>query len=128
MVFVADAGMLSADNVGRDYVVAARLRSMKAEELRKVTGPLTWQATSDGRKVTEVNIGDRRLILWYCPRRAAKDAHEREQAVKKARNHLASGVKGSGRNGRYLKVNRGAVKLNAAAIERDRQLEGLRGV
>ena len=57
VVFVADAGMLSADNVallqsmGHDYVVAARLRSMKAEELRKVTGALTWQATSDGRKV-----------------------------------------------------------------------------
>ena len=134
VVFVADAGMLSADNVallhsmGHDYVVAARLRSMKAEELRKVTGTLTWQATSDGRKVTEVSIGDRRLILRYCPKRAAKDAHEREQAIKKARKRLASGVKGSGRNGRYLKVKRGAVKLNAAAIERDRQLEGLHGV
>lgn len=134
VVFVADAGMLSADNVallhsmGHDYVVAARLRSMKAEELRKVTGALSWQATADGRKVTEVIIGDRRLILRYCPKRAAKDAHEREQAVTKARKRLASGVKGSGRNGRYLKVKRGAVKLNAAAIERDRQLEGLHGV
>jgi len=39
-----------------------------------------------------------------------------------------SGVKGSGRNGHYLKVKRGAVKLNAAAVERDRQLEGLHGV
>ena len=130
VVFVADAGMLSADNVallqsmGHDYVVAARLLSMKAEQLRKVTGALTWQATSDGRKVTEVSIGDRRLILPYCPKRVAKDAHEREQSVKNARKRLASGVKGSGRNGRYLKVKRGAVKLNAAAIERDRQLEG----
>ena len=76
--------------------------------------------------MTEVSIGGRRLILRYCPKRAAKDAHEREQAVKKARKRLASGVKGTGRNGRYLKVN--AVKLNAAAIERDRQLEGLHGV
>ena len=43
VVFVADAGMLSADNVallhsmGHDYVVAARLRSMKAEQLRKIS-------------------------------------------------------------------------------------------
>ena len=78
LVFVADAEMLSADNVallhslGHDYVVAA------------------------------------------------KDAHEREQAVKKARKRLASGIKGSGRKGRYLKVNRDAVKLNEAAIERGR--------
>ena len=128
VVFVADAGMLSADNVCRDYVVAARLRSMKAEELRKVTGAHSWQATGDGRKVTEVSIGDRRLILRYCPKRAAKDAHEREQAIKKARKRLASGVKGSGRNGRYLNVKRGAVKLDAAAIKRDRHLEGLHGV
>ena len=93
-------------SLGHDYVVAARLRSMKAEELHKVTGALSWQATSDGRKATEVIIGDRRLILRYCPMHAAKNAHEREQAVKNARKRLASGVKGSGRKGRYLKVDR----------------------
>ncbi len=134
VVVVADSGMLSADHVallqsmGHDYVVAARLRSMKAEELRKVTGTLKWQFTADGRKVSEVRIGGRRLIVRYCPKRAAKDAHEREKAVTKAQKRLASGVKGSGQKGRYLNVNRNAVKLNAAAIEKDRQLEGLHAV
>ena len=134
IVFVADSGMLSNDNVallqseGHDYVVAARLRSMKAEDLKKVTGTHTWEETAGGRKVTEVTIGHRRLILRYCPKRAAKEAHERDKAVSEARRRLAAQVKGSGRAGRFLKVDRNAIKLNEAAIKRDEQLEGLHGV
>ena len=134
VVFVADSGMLSADNIAllrslnHDYVIAARLRSMKAEDLAKVTAADPWQRTDDGRKVKEVTIGDRRLVLRYCPKRAAKDAHERRKAVEQAKKRLAAGVKGSSRSSRFLKVSRDAVQLNEAAIEKYRQLEGLHGV
>ena len=134
VVVVADAGMMSEENVamltceGHDYVVAARLRSMRAEHRAKVAGPHEWTPTSAHRKVAEVRIGNRRLILRYCARRAAKDAHERDQAVAQAKRRLASDVKGSGRRGRYLKVSRNAVTLNQTAIDRDAQLEGLHGV
>lgn len=134
VVFVADSGLLSADNMalltslGHDYVVAARLRSMKAADVRKISGSLAWKKTADGRKVAEVFIGGQRLVLRYCPKRAAKEAHEREKAVEKARQRLASGVKGPGRSGRFLKVSRDAVQLNEAAIDKDRRLEGVHGV
>ena len=134
VVFVADSGMLSADNIAllrsldHDYVVAARLRSMKAADFAKVTASHKWHKTPDGRKVTEVSIGGRRLVLRYCPKRAAKEAQEREKAVKKAKQRLAAGVKGSSRSSRYLRVDRNAVQLKEAAIEKDRQLEGLHGV
>ncbi|MDE2731753.1 MAG: hypothetical protein OXM02_06700 [Bacteroidota bacterium] len=53
---------------------------------------------------------------------------EREKAVKKAKQRLAAGVKGSSRSSRYFKVDRNAVQLKEAAIEKDRQLKGLHGV
>ena len=134
VVFVADSGMLSADNIallrsmGHDYGVAARLRSMKAADFAKVTTTHKWHKTADGRKVTEITIGGRRLVLRHCPKRAKKEAQDRDKAVKKATQRQAAGVKGSSRPGRYLKVDRDAVPLNEAAIEKDRQLEGLHGV
>ena len=134
VILVADSGMLSKENIavlrsmGHDYVVAARLRSMKAEELRKISDTLVWKETGNGRRVTEVSIGGRRLVLRYCPKRAAKDAHERERAVEKAKKRLASGVKGTDRSNRFLKVRRDAIELNQEAIDKDRRLEGLHGV
>ena len=134
VILVADSGMLSKENIavlrsmGHDYVVAARLRSMKAEELHKISDALVWKETGNGRRVTEVSIGGRRLVLRYCPKRAAKDAHERERAVEKAKKRLASGVKGTDRSSRFLKVRRDAIELNQEAIDKDRRLEGLHGV
>ena len=69
VILVADSGMLSKENIavlrsmGHDYVVAARLRSMKAEELHKISDALVWKETGNGRRVTEVSIGGRRLVL-----------------------------------------------------------------
>jgi len=72
--------MLSADNLALlrsldyEYVVAARLRLMKAADFAKVTASHRWHKTPDGRKVTEISTGGRRLVLRCCPKRAAKEA------------------------------------------------------
>ena len=134
VVLVADAGMMSEENLavlkskGYDYVVAARLRSMGKVREKEITGPQHWHEMAGGRKVAERRMGGRRLVLRYCPKKAAKDAHDREDAVEKAKKRLASGIKGRGKGGRFLKVQKGTVSLNQEAIRRDRRYDGLHGI
>ena len=47
---------------------------------------------------------------------------------RKPKKRLASGVKGTDRSSRFLKVRRDAIELNQEAIDKDRRLEGLHGV
>ena len=134
VVFVADAGMMSEENLavlwskGYDYVVAARLRAMGKVREKEITGPQHWQETAGSRKVAECRLGGRRLVLRYCPKKAAKDAHERDDAIEKAKKRLAQGIKGRGKGGRFLKVQKGAVSLNKEAIRKDRRFDGLHGI
>ena len=134
VIVVADAGMLSKENLallqsmGCDYIVAARLRPMNEVHTRAVTQTQSWTTLSSGRKVTEHTLAGRRLILRYCPKKAAKDAHAREKAITKVKKRLAQGVKGYGRSGRFLKVDQDSVRLDEAAIEHDKTFDGLHGV
>ena len=131
VVFVADAGMMSQENLalllskGYDFVVAARLRSMGKKATRDITAVQEWQPMAEGRMVAERRLGGRRLVLRYCPKKAAKDAHDRQKAVEKAKLNLAQGIKGKARSGRFLKVDQGAVSLNEEAIEKDQACGGL---
>ncbi len=132
MVFVADAGMMSQENLallhskGYDFVVAARLRSLGKKATRDITAVQEWQPMAEGRMVAERRLGGRRLVLRYCPKKAAKDAHDRQKAVEKAKLNLAQGVKGKGTSGRFL--DQGAVSLNEEAIEKDQACGGLHGL
>ncbi|MDE2645494.1 MAG: IS1634 family transposase [Bacteroidota bacterium] len=132
MIVVADAGMLSQlsllKSLGCDYVVAARLRSLNQVHTKAILGDQSWTLLSTGRKVSEHTLGGRRLILRYCPKKAARDVHKRELAVEKVKTRLAQGVKGTGRSGRFLKVDPEGVRLDEAAIARDENYDGLHGI
>ena len=132
--FVADGERMSEENMalllsqGYDYVVAARLRSMSAVHTKKVTGKPAWQETGRGRTVAACRVGGRRLIVRHGPRKAARDAHKRADALAKAKKRWADGVKGQGKAGRFLKVDQDAVRLNEDALRKDKQFDGLQGV
>lgn len=134
VIVVADSGMLSKENLallrskGYDYVVAARLRAMSKKDTEAVTGPQQWNEAPSGRKVAARSMGTRRLILRYCPKKAARDAHKREEAIEKVKKRLTAGVKGRGKGGRFLKVDKDAVSLDEAAITRDSKFDGLHGI
>ena len=134
VVVVADAAMASSSNIeelerrGYDWVVAARLRRLGKESLKKVVNCERWRDVGDERKVADLEIDNTRLVLRHCARRARKDALDRETAVEKAAKRLAEGIKGSGRRGRYLKVEKGAVSISEEAVRRDEQFDGLHGV
>ena len=134
VIVVADAGLLSEANLallkslGCEYVVAARLRSLNQAQTKIISGKQSWKTLSTGRKVCEHKLGGRRLILRYCPKKAARDVHAREKAVEKARKRLSAGVKGVGKSGRFLKVKPDGVRLNEEAIAQDERFDGLHGV
>ena len=134
VIVVADAGLLSEKNLvmlrslGCDYVVAARLRSLNKAQTTIITGKQSWTRLRTGKKITEHVLGGRRLILRYCPEKAKRDVHKREEAIEKVKKELTSGVKGKGRGGRFLKVDPSGVSLHEEAIARDAQYDGLHGV
>ena len=118
IVFVADAGMLSQENLaylksmGCDYVVAARLRSLNRKYQELVTGTHDWKLLSDGRKLREHRIAGRRLILRYCPAYAARALRKRQEQVDKAKEKLA----------------KNEASLNYEAIAKEAQFDGLHGI
>lgn len=70
----------------------------------------------------------RRLVVRHCPRRARKNAFDRGRALERARKRLTSTVEGSGRAGRFIKVERGTLSINDEAIRRDARFDGLHGL
>ena len=133
-VVVVDAGLLSEPNLallkslGCEYVVAARLRSLNQTQTKIITGKQSWETLSTGQKVCEHTLGGRRLILRYCPKKAALDRQSRNREVKKAKKHISAGVKEVGKNDRFLQIKPDGVSLDEEAIARDRQFDGLHGV
>ena len=140
MVVVTDAGMASALNLktlseaGFDWVVAARLRSLSEAELEPVFSSRGWkffgEADSRGRtcKILDCKVKGRRLVVRYSPEKARKDAHEREHALEQLQKNLPQGLRGSGRRQRYLKIQKGAVCIDATAVQRDACFDGLHGI
>ena len=133
-VVVTDADMTSRENLtalsdaGFDWVVAARLRQLSRTQQAQL-GSCDWDTSdSDKKRLANLDIERRRLVLQWDPKRARKDQRGRDREVKKLRTRLNQGFKGRGRHMRYLKVEKGAVSLDQEAIERDALLDGLHGV
>jgi transposase len=115
MVFVADRGMLSDDNLSYleenniPYIVGARLRSLSKNRQKEI---LAWGAKvkkleqekeqnkeedleaidkTEGSSYTnsmEINAS-KRIILSYQKKRAEKDRHDREKSILKLQQKLA---------------------------------------
>ena len=94
---------------------------------KAIVGKQSWKLLPTGRKVTEHSLGGRRLILRYCPRKAARDVHKREQVVEKVQMRLTQTMKGLDRSDRFLEVDPEGVRLDEAAIAKDEKYDGLHG-
>ena len=138
VVVVADAAMASQENMammkarGLDWVVAARLRNMSQSNLEQIRHSQDWH--NDGspdqkgrqRKVLDITLDGRRLVVRYCPKKALKDAAQRARIVSKLRARLPTKVGGQRR--RYLQVKKDAVSINEQAIVDDARLDGMHAV
>lgn len=135
LIIVADAGLLSADNIteliGLNYpfILGARLKN----ETGTVKEQILSQSYTDGKTITIQKPNNIRLIVNYSDRRAAKDAHLRKRGLQRLEKSLKSGkltkekINSRGYN-KYLKIkNEIAVEIDYIAYHADNKWNGLKG-
>lgn len=147
VLFVADAGMNSADNrqeLGRafgKYLLASRINGIPEIEEQVLSRRGRYQVLADNLHAKEVVVGDgelrRRYILCYNPREAERQRHHRAEVVEQIRKELeahkdhsataqwAVELLASSRTKRYVTVTKGGkIRLDQAAVAAAERLDG----
>ena len=136
-VVVADAAMLSQENLdaldGEHYpfIVAARMRNeaqaVQEEILQRCAG------LRDGQCIEMPHEKNRRLIVAYSDKRAAKDAHNRQRGLAKLRKQVGCGrltkehLNNRGYN-KFLKLTGEVlVEIDESKVEQVARWDGLKG-
>lgn len=128
-VVVADSAMLSQNNLALleehklKYIVGARLGNLSQKLFREVI-----KIPGTDKAAIRISLGKERfLIVSYSTKRAAKDRHDREKQIKKAKEILARPEKISRRYKFIHSVKKDSHYLNQPLIRKAKQLEGLKG-
>lgn len=139
---VADRAMFNEknlsqmENLGIQYIVAARLKSLpgnlKNDILNKEYGAAVIEKELHWISEFEHNL--RRLIVGYSPRRAKKDALDRQRLL----DRLMKKVKGDKiqikdlipnyGSKKYIKVENNSASIHEEKIEADAQWDGFHGI
>lgn len=129
LIIVADAGMLSDDNIKAleqkqiKYIVGARLGNLSQALFTQVI-----QTEKKDGVCSRIHLATRRVLLvGYSQKRAAKDKHDREKRTKKAQSALTKPSSLS-RKYKFVRAKKsGTYELNQDMITKAEQLEGLKG-
>ena len=137
VIVVADRAMLSAETLKLlaedteapfDYILGCKLRKNKEVRDQILTCGGRYQKVDDNLEVKEVLFDGRRYIVCRNPEEAKKDELAREAIVAKLidtleRNGPKALVKNRG-YARFVKIRKGGVSINTAAVEADRRFDG----
>ena len=130
---VADRGMISADTIEQlgeqklKYILGARLRRHKEVRDLVLDCPGRYQKVADHLRVKEVWAKGRRYGICHHAVEAAQDAPDREALLAALSDKLRQGTMGLvGHRGfrLFLKVERGAVSINQAAVKDEARFDG----
>jgi len=128
LTVVADAGMISMDNVkalkenGLQYIVGARLGNIPLKTLTSISSELNSQNNATLRIPTV--YGD--LIGSFSEKRYAKDKREMEKQIKKAQEFLKNPKEA--KRTKFLKSSDKKVyAINDSLIEKTKLLLGIKG-
>jgi hypothetical protein len=106
----------------------APLRRERAVAEAVLARPGRYQQVADNLEVKEVKLGERRYIVCRNPIEAKQDAADREALLAKLRQTLdhdgPKAVVGNRGYARFLRIAKGSVTLNEAAIVREARLDG----
>ena len=125
LTVVADAGMLSDDNIGEletqgiSYIVGARLGTLSQAALADIAQALD---KTDGRIVQKDSV-----LYEYSARRATKDRADNDRALEKARYYLTHPGKVLKRSPLLSTSGKKKFRLNQALIDKYRFREGIKG-
>jgi len=142
MIFVADRGMLSNDNLeylednNIPYIVGARLRTLPKTKQKEI---LAWgqEVKLQEKEFCTNNItvsNTKHLILSYQTKRANKDRHDREKSILKLHQKIAQSdnpkhvISNYGYQKYLLIEGDAALKINTDKLDREADWDGLSGV
>ena len=134
-VVIADSGLLSKSNItaleGKEYeyILGARIKN----ESEKIKTEILSRQYSDGDTISIALPDNKRLIINYSDKRAAKDAYNRQRGLKRLEKRIKSGkltksnINNRGYN-RYLKLDGEiSIEIDYDKFNRDQQWDGLKG-
>lgn len=134
-VVIADSGLLSKSNItaleGKEYeyILGARIKN----ETEKVKAKILSRQYSDGDTISIELADDKRLIINYSDKRAAKDAYNRQRGLKRLEKRIKSGkltksnINNRGYN-KYLKLDGEiSIEIDYNKFNQDQQWDGLKG-
>lgn len=124
---VADAAMLSASNIeqlkaeGINYIVGGRMGNITDELFKLVDERMPRE---DGQSIRlKTRNGD--LVCSYSKTRHAKDKHEMEKQLEKAKQVIETPSKN--KRLRFTQVKGQALELNQALVEKTTKMLGIKG-
>ena len=136
-VIVADRGMIGKDTLALleghaeapyDYVIGCRMPAPEGSLRGGVVARRRYETVADNLEVKEVRVDERRYVVCRNPEEAKKDAAVRAAILAKLeetlRTHGSKSVIGNKGYARFVKVARGAVTVDKAAVEADARLDG----
>ena len=129
LTVVADAGMLSFDNIQKlvskniKYIVGARIGNLPLKLIKELSGSLNKTEGIYFQVETDKGL----LICDYSTKRANKNRSDRKKQIQKALDQINSNYKQNKRL-RFLKeTSKTTSILNQDLIEKDELLEGIKG-
>ena len=136
-VVVADAGLLSADNLKKlaqekyPFIIGGRIKNenekIKAKILKKAEGLV------NGGSFVLKKEEESRLIVTYSDKRARKDAYNRKRGIEKLRLQIKSGrlskqsINNRGYNRFLIMAGKTLVSIDEEKIKTDGKWDGLKG-
>mgnify|MGYP001575403385 CR=1 FL=1 len=130
LTVVADAGMLSKDNVddivksGLSYIVGARLGKISLPKALNLHGFFHYNPSHDPFFMESTHLGT--FVADYSVKRAKKDKRDRDKQIEKAKLKIHGSTATS--STKFVKVTKkAAYTLNAQLIEKAELMEGIKG-
>lgn len=137
VIVVADRGMISKDTrklliehetAPFDYILGCRMRRQKEITEQVLVRAGRYETVDNKLQVKEVRINERRYIVCRNPEEAKNDEAVREAVLEKLQYTLdhkgPKAVVGNKGYARFLKVTKDAVRIDPAAVKRDRRYDG----
>ena len=134
-IVVADSALLSKKNIEAledneyQYILGARIKN----ETQQIKAHILSQVYQDGGALVINKEDDRRLVIQYSSKRAAKDAYNRKRGLKRLEKRIRTGkltkanINNRGYN-KYLKLEgQLQVSIDMEKFEQDAKWDGLKG-
>lgn len=129
LTVVADAGMLSRDNIAYlesanlSYIVGARIKNL-SQDLKNRVLDWDYQETT----IQNIELKANRLLVEFSPKRAKKDKSNREKTIQKLEQKIIAKKKLISKH-KYLLCQKQTkvVGIDLAKIQEDEKFDGLKG-